>query len=193
MFIFSGIIRNYFLDIKDFRDIDIVLDGTLDIKSYLDEKNFNYTINNFKGYKIFIDDIAVDLWFLKDTWAFNHPQKMFENFEMPQIMPRTAFFNFSSIIFSFNKNEFYYTKDFTRFLRDKKIDMVFEHNPNNALCLVNSFYYSDKLNLRLGERLKKHLKKISNDCIDRAEEIQISHFGKVLYPNDKIKIRLKEL
>ncbi len=190
VYIFSGIIRNYFLKIEDYRDVDIFIDGDVDIELLV--KDFVYRINSFGGYKITIDKINVDLWFLKDTWALKNSQSVLD-IELAKYIPNTAFFNFSSIMFSFNENKFYCTNHFASFLQNKKINLVFKPNANYALCVVNSFYYSDKFKLQLTDKLKKHLNLLHKTNADKYEEIQRKHFGKITYTNETIDKRIKEL
>ena len=93
-------------------------------------------------------------------------------------------------MFSFNENKFYYTNHFASFLQNKKINLVFKPNANYALCVVNSFYYSDKFKLQLTDKLKKHLNLLHKTNAYKYEEVQIKHFGKVTYTNktiDKLK------
>ncbi len=190
VYVFSGIIRNFFLRIEDYRDVDLFIDGDLDIKSLI--QNYDYRINSFGGYKITIDNTNVDLWFLKDTWALKNSQGVLD-IELAKHIPNTAFFNFSSIMFSFNENKFYYTNHFVSFIQNKKINLVFKPNANYALCVVNSFYYSDKFKLQLTDKLKRHLKLLHKTNADKYEDIQVKHFGKVTYTNETIDKRIKEL
>lgn len=189
VYIFSGIIRNYFLKVEDYRDVDLYIDGDVDVESLI--KNFNYRINSFGGYKITINNTNVDLWLLKDTWALKNSQRVMD-IELAKYIPNTAFFNFSSIMFAFNENKFYYTKHFVSFIQNKKINLVFKPNANNALCVVNSFYYSDKFKLQLTDKLKKHLRLLHKSNSEKYEEIQKKHFGEVKYTNETIDKRIKE-
>lgn len=190
VYIFSGIIRNYFLKIKDYRDIDIFIDGVVDIEAMI--QGYNYRKNSFGGYKITINNTNIDLWFLKDTWALKNSQGVLD-LELAKYIPNTAFFNFSSIMFSFNENRFYYSKYFVSFIQNKEINLVYKPNANYALCVVNSFYYSDKFKLRLADKLKKHLKHLHKMNFDNYEETQLKHFGKVNYTNEDINKRILEL
>lgn len=190
VYIFSGIIRNYFLKIRDYRDVDVFIDGVVDIESLV--KGYNYYINSFGGYKISIDNTNVDLWFLKDTWALKNSQSVLD-FELAKYIPNTAFFNFSSISFSFNEDKFYYTNHFASFVQNKEINLVFKPNANYALCVVNSFYYSDKFKLRLANKLKKHLRFLHKSNANNYEETQLKHFGKVYYTNEDINKKIEEL
>lgn len=190
VYIFSGIIRNYFLKIEDYRDVDVFIDGVVDIESLV--KNYNYRKNSFGGYKITINNTNVDLWFLRDTWALNNSQKVLD-IELAKYIPKTAFFNFSAIMFYFNEEKFYYTNHFASFIQNRKINLVFKPNANYALCVVNSFYYSDKFKLRLADKLKKHLKLLHKSKADSYEATQLKHFGKVYYSNEDINRKILEL
>lgn len=190
LYLFSGIIRDYFLDIPGIRDVDIMIDTQESINHVLEK--YQYRRNSFGGYKITINSISIDLWHLKDTWALNNAQTVFD-LDIEKYVPNTSFFNFSSIIYSFKEKKFIYSKAFLRFLRDRKIDYVFKPNASYALCVVNSFYYNDKLHLEFTERLKKYLLKLNRAFSCEYEAVQVKHFGKVLYKKDYIEHRIKQL
>lgn len=190
VYIFSGIIRNYFLKIDDLRDVDIFIEGTIDLENII--SNYKYRKNSFGGYKITINETNIDLWFLQDTWALNNSQTALD-FDLAKYIPNTAFFNFSSIMFSFNENKFYYTKYFTRFLRDKKIDLVFIPNANYSLCVINSLYYSDKFKLKLTNKLKSYIKQLHHTTRGKYYETQLKHFGEIIYSNEEIEDRISTM
>ena len=190
LYLFSGIIRNFFLGVREVRDVDIMIDTTKDITSIVSKHK--HRKNSYGGFKIFINKTVIDLWYLQDTWALHNSQKVIE-FELEKYIPNTAFFNFSSIIFSFREDAFIYTKYFLRFLRDKKIDYVFEPNANYALCVVNSFYYHDKLKLPLSEKLKDYLFKLNKKYSSDYENVQLKHFGEILYSKKEIQKEIEEM
>jgi transposase len=188
-YIFSGIIRNFFLDINEARDIDIVLQDEIDINYYF--KNSEVKKNNFGGYKIFLDNMKIDLWYSENTWAYKY-QKNFD-FAYDFNIPETAFFNFSSISYNINEHKFNYTKHFLRFLRDKELDVVFKPNMNYELCIINSIYYSQKYNLKLSSSLKMYLKYLLMQSNKEFSLIQKTHFGKILFDNEYIVSYIENL
>lgn len=192
VFIFSGIIRDYFLfkEHKPFRDIDLIIEDDLILEDIF--QDLTYTKNSFGGYKIKFANVDIDLWVIKRTWALNRGQLKFE-FDYLNALPKTTFFNFSSIIYSLNTKTFIVGKDFLRFLRDKKIELVLEENPYPDLCIVNSFYYSDKLNLSIGDKLKSYLKFHFKANKDYLENVQLKHFGHILYSYDYLKDRIERI
>lgn len=189
VFIFSGVIRNFFLGINEVRDIDLVLKNAVDIHAYFD--GFTIKKNSFGGYKISKKGLNIDLWILENTWALKHHQKSLD-FDLELYIPSTAFFNFSAIVFSVNEMKFHKTKHFLRFLRDRQIDVVYKPNANYSLCIVNSFYYSDKFHLRISSHLKKHLFYLYKYYKNDIESTQLKHFGKILYSSNEISIRIAQ-
>jgi hypothetical protein len=182
--IFSGIIRNFFLSKTEIRDLDIVLADHIEIE-YLLSKASSVTRNSFGGYKIKFSEIDIDMWYLKDTWAFNH-QKTFDLNNLINLIPATAFFNFSAIIFSLSSKKFIYTIDFVRFLRKKEIDVVYKPNANKKLCVVNTYYYSLKYDLMISEKLIKLLRYLHFSTDGMYLETQKKHFGKRIFYNQEI-------
>lgn len=188
LYVFSGVIRDFFLDVPFHRDIDLVIDGDID-ESLLSK--CTYKRNSYGGYKIKVNNVSVDLWSLNKTWAFTY-QKSIE-FQLERELPNTAFFNFSSIIFSLAENKFLYSKHFLRFLRDKEINIVYKPNANQELCVINSFYYADKLKYRMGKDLIKYLKQTFKHDEEKYDYAQILHFGKILYSINEIENRINSL
>tara|TARA_R110001606_G_scaffold171842_1_gene317756 strand:+ start:104007 stop:104723 length:717 start_codon:yes stop_codon:yes gene_type:complete len=192
VFVFSGIIRNYFLHNYLVRDVDIVVESDDRIEEIL--RGVNHKKNSFGGYKIFLGGKNLDLWRMDKTWAvYRKNQQTMINLELEKIIPETAFFNFSAIIYSLNNRKFFYTKDFLRFLKNRTIDYVYEPNANPGLCVVNTFYYSDRYNLKVSERLSELIFMWHENGNKNYKELQIQHFGKQIYSDEQINIRLNQL
>lgn len=189
VFIFSGVIRNFFLGEKNNRDIDIILEKEIDIPAIFVGAEIKR--NSFGGYKIVCNNTTIDLWYLENTWAFKNEPLL--NFDLEIRVPGTAFFNFSSIIFSFNDKCFYYDNEFVKFLRDQEIDVVNTKNPNYKLCVVNTFYYSDKYQLKIKKRLKAFIVDLYQKLDKDYTEVQLKHFGKIMYPNEIIEHRMETI
>jgi hypothetical protein len=186
--IFSGIIRNYFLGLNEHRDIDIVLEKNVDIEKIFSD--YKIKRNSFGGHKIFLPHVHIDIWSLAETWAIK--KQPVHAFLSKGHIPYTAFFNFSAIVFSLHDKKFYYTKDFLRFLRDKQIDVVYQPNANYDLCVVNSIYYSEKYSLRLSPHLMGFLYYLHDKSKKAYEDVELKHFGHVLYSNEEISDRVKK-
>lgn len=191
VFIFSGVIRDFFTgDYECTRDFDCVVDGTFlrdsSIIDYL--RNSKYQLNSFGGLKIRRPNLVIDIWRLQDTWGIKEMNADVN----PNSLIKSAFFNFSSIVYDFKREKFIYDENFCKFLSTRTMDVVYEENPNIPLCLVNIFHYNYKylfsISLKMAGWVKKHYKPL----ID-LESIQVKHFGKVLYSQDEIDSFLIEI
>jgi hypothetical protein len=189
VYIFSGVIRNYFLNIISSRDIDVVFEGNINVDSLL--QNYDWVRNSFGGYKIKINDMNIDMWQLQDTWALSYQKTI--DYDLAKFIPNTAFFNFASIVYHYNNNKFYHTPDFAKFIRDREIDITYYPNANIPLCIVNSFYYSDKLGLPLGDKLVTYIKQKFRIESEDYTKVQIKHFGHILFTNEEMASRIKAL
>lgn len=199
VYLFSGVIRNYFLKKPyDLRDIDFMIEDDLDITNLF--PHLFITKNSFGGYKTKIASLPVDLWSISKTWGLNRGQLKLPFYtpedaseDISKSIPNTTFFNFSSIIFSMNQRKFIVGKPFLRFLRDKELDVVLEENPYPALCIINSFYYSEKYRLKLSKKLKKYIVHNYSTNIEKFNEIQLKHFERIIYSKNEIIEKIEEL
>lgn len=182
IYVFSGVIRNYFLNRHELRDIDFVVEDFSKIREFVEDYEFRE--NSFGGYKIKIGDIDVDLWETKNTWAFKYQNEI--DYKLFRAIPNTSFFNFSSVIYHLNRKEFILNEDFLKFLSKKELEISFYPNPNHQLCLINTLYYSEKYRLTIGIKLKSFLKKQSAKIDSNYAEVQIKHFGKIIYTRDEL-------
>ncbi|MFY0600474.1 MAG: hypothetical protein JXR03_12455 [Cyclobacteriaceae bacterium] len=192
VFVFSGIIRNYFLHNYLVRDVDIVVESDDKIEEIL--QNVDFRKNSFGGYKISLSGKNLDLWRMDKTWAvYREDHQITMNLDLERIIPETAFFNFSAIIYSLNSHKFLYKKDFVKFLKTKTIDYVYKPNANPSLCVVNTLYYSDKYDLKISERLSELIFQWHESGDRKYGEVQLKHFGKEIYTDEKIDFRLNKL
>lgn len=183
VYIFSGVIRNFLLGYLENRDLDIVIDNIDDIsipRKYLNK--IYYKRNSFGGYKLKVGKIVVDMWELNNTWGI---QKLnLKN--TPYSLIRTAFFNFSSIVYDFNNERFIYDEPFLEFFKiPHAMDIRYKENPNVPLCIINTFYYSLKYSFPIKYRLCKWVVEHYNANIN-FENIQLNHFKRIIFSNDDI-------
>jgi len=183
IYVFSGVIRNFFINPKhNIRDLDLVF-KTDNIKAVKQIVNlFNFSINSFGGFKININGLHIDFWNIEDTWAFSK-KKSFTVLHKELVLADSSFFNFSSIVFDLRFQEFIVTESFVDFLNKKEIDLVLEDNPYPPLCIVNTIYYSDTYQLKISKRLRRyfinHFKNYDSSDFDK---VQLKHFKSVIYP-----------
>ena len=181
VYVFSGIIRNFFLGYPEVRDLDIVISRNRIVipRKYI--SSLHVEKNSFGGRKYFIGDLKLDFWFLQDTWGIQEERKR------PNVntLIKSSFFNFSAIAYDFNNRKFIYTQEFRNFLSSNTLDIVYEKNPNIPLCIVNTIYYTQKFDLSIGDKLCIWFIKNYNNDVD-YEPIQKCHWGLVRYSNSII-------
>lgn len=186
-YLFSGVIRNFFLGYREIRDVDLVVESHPLVNEIISD--YDYRVNSFGGYKIQLNKLPIDLWYVDRTWAFTKNQTTMD-FGADKLLPHTAFFNFSSIMYSFREERFYYNKQFLYFIKDREIDAVYLPNANYKLCLVNTFYYADRYQLKISDRLMKWVIKTFQKESKEYSGIQHKHFGEVLYGDEEIERRV---
>lgn len=192
LYLFSGIIRDYFINIKDnnnydieIRDVDLVYDGALQMESVL--YGYDYIKNSFGGFKIKIGNTEIDIWNLHDTWGLRK-QNLSNNKNSIFNLPNSTFFNYSSIVYSLHDKEFIVGDPFIQFYDKREIDIVYEENPYPELCIVNSIYYYNKTNLKLSDKLISYI--LHHKNIDRKKliNIQIKHFKEEVIKKEEFDI-----
>ncbi|QQQ70355.1 hypothetical protein [Chryseobacterium indologenes] len=184
VYLFSGVIRNYFLNTYDRpNDLDLVLKMPNDV-NFLEGilKNYgDYRRNTFGGYKIFIDNLPIDIWFIEDTWAIaNNHIAIRHNIE--DSLLHSTFFNFSSIIYDLGNDEFIGDKLFHDFLESREMDIVLENNPNKILCILKIKHYSEKYRISLSSTvINYYIRNFYSYTKEEYIKAQKKHFGNVIY------------
>lgn len=192
VYVFSGIIRDFFLEIPNHeilqgkkkkrspRDLDFVLDG--DCKADMFTAG-NVHVNQYGGLKLEWGNVTVDVWSLEETWGIIEDGKPVT----PQSLLETSFFNFSAIVYDYNKEKFIIGRPFLDFLNTNILDVVYEKNPKPDLCIVNTLYYKEKLKCIIGQRLSQWIiNQYESNPMMEYDTVQQRHFGKILYDKKKI-------
>ena len=188
VYIFSGVIRDFFLNIDDVsRDVDIVLSGKSLDNVLVDGMK---VINRFGGVKVQKNGLTIDVWCLPRTWGIRKKKVH----STPDELIMTSFFNFSSILYDYRNQKFVVGDAFLDFMNNRMLDYVYENNPYPDLCVVNTLYYSQKLNCGISDRLKSWIRQYENGTLfHEYEEVQMKHFGRVLYDNQTIEEFVKSI
>ena len=188
VYIFSGVIRDFFLNIDEVsRDVDIVLSGNTLGNVLTDGLK---VINQFGGAKVQRDGLTIDVWCLPATWGIRRKKAQ----PTPEELILTSFFNFSSIVYDYKNNQFIVGDAFLEFMNTKMLDYVYEENPYPDLCVVNTMYYSQKMHCGISKRLKRWiLQHEVGTLFHDYEEVQKKHFGEVLYDNQMVENFLKSI
>ncbi len=184
VYVFSGAIRDFLLGYRDLRDLDMVIKNINKIEIPLSILGrCRIKKNSFGGYKIHSGNLTIDVWDLNNTWGIQKENKKGNILSLLD----SAFFNFSAIVYDYRRKKFIYKEDFLKFLENKTLEVVYENNPNQGLCIINSLYYNKKYGFPIGKSLAKWIRDHYSNDID-FRMVQNRHFGRVLYSNDEIRL-----
>ncbi len=129
-----------------------------------------------------VNELDIDIWLLGKTWEMK--QNRLES--SPANLVQTAFFNFSAIVYSINQQKFYQHTCFQQFLSQKYIDILYDENPNIQLCIINSLFYKENLQMQLSNNLKRWIVKYF-DMSESYEQIQLNHWKKIIYSKKQLQ------
>lgn len=182
VYVFGGVIRNFLLGYPFHRDIDFVV--------YAKEKitlpisllhGIDISKNKFGGVKLRLQHLSIDIWNLPSTWGL---QQIGGN-ATPYTLIKTVFFNFSAIVYDYNKQRFIYSEDFLKFYATKTMDIVYGKNPYPTACVVNTCYYAQEYSFTIGKKLRAWIgKQILGDDIETQ---QVRRYGEVKFQDAVVK------
>lgn len=188
LYVLSGVSRDYILERYDdeVRDVDLVIDTQILTDKLV--RKYKGHRNTFGGAKLQVNGVSVDVWPLQRTWG------IVDGHMTPDVdsLLKSVFFNCTAIVYDVAKRSFFADDSFFEFVEKGILDIVYEKNPDEPLCVVNAFCYQDKYGARFSQRLTDWL--IDADrFIEDYEETELRHFHKVVFPNLEIKHRVKQL
>ena len=182
IFVFSGITRNFLLGYLNNRDIDFVVLDSSKLRIPLSQiRNFTILKNKFGGYKLQVGNLTIDVWDVHKTWGILQESMRGTAYSLMN----TAFFNFSAIVFDYNKGMFYISDEFCEFYKTHVMEVVYAKNPRVETCIVNALYYADNYGFTIGESLRRWIVKHYTKELN-FEKAQQSRLQKVVYSNEMI-------
>ncbi|MDH4617376.1 hypothetical protein [Brevibacillus sp. AY1] len=174
------------------RDIDIIVDSKI---SNFDEvlDSYCYRRNRFGGYKVFLENIELDIWGISNNWAFreNILDAKFEN------ISKGSFYNFDSL--ALNLKTSYLDADiFIQAIREKLLDIIIEDkyinlNPTPEVNIVRAFIIRKYWELDFSNRVVDYITKWFsqyNNPIDILIEAEIKHYGKARLTSEDYHLQL---
>lgn len=176
-YIFSGIIRNFLLGYLENRDIDFVVINSPQLRipiSHLREVSIRK--NKFDGYKLHAKHLTIDVWDVEKTWGIVQEGMRGTAYSLMN----TAFFNFSAIVYNYNKRRFYISDEFCEFYATRVMEVVYTKNPKVETCIINALYYADRYEFIIGASLRKWVVSHYKYNLD-FRSAQMSRFRQVNY------------
>lgn len=190
IYLFGGAVRNYLDDeFENIRDFDFVIEFKNDKDSIAKfiSNDLKYKRNRFNGYKIYLNDISIDMWEMKDTWAFSKSKLK----PSPENLLKSVFLNLDSVLYSMNEctyiNEC--NQQYLSNKRNKILDIILEDNPCIDLNLLRAIIMQEKYELSFSNSLKKMFLDRYNDVnfINSLMHIQYAHYNKEVFKKSYIE------
>jgi Poly A polymerase head domain len=178
LIILGGALRDFSFN-RTPRDIDIMINSTV---TNFDDimKNYNYKRNRFGGYSVCIDDFELDIWSIKNNWAFkNHYYDIsFKN------VTKGSFFNVDAIAYNLNTGDID-ADSFVEALKYRILDINLEStyitkNPDPEKNVVRALRLRKTWNLEFSNILQDYCKtwfKNDENSKNILYNIEKRHYG----------------
>lgn len=179
--VFGGLLRDIALfGVKGFNsDIDLVVDCSVDkLASFFFEGELVFSRNKFGGYRVEVGGWTIDVWPIRETWAFKQNHVAYIGRESLLL---TTITNWDAVVFSFKDKKIISAPSYLECLRLGELEVVLTENPSKSGVLMRVVRaICDKRAKILMPRLLKYLKQelpkwTSNQIVLAQEEL----FGKV--------------
>ncbi len=181
--IFGGMIRDFLLGSpKGFRgDIDIVVNTDSLDELFFVFQNYPITRNKLGGLRIKLGSWDIDVWKLKDTWAFKNVNGL--NVDLNNL-PYTTFFGLDSISYNLRSKKIVCTPTYFDHFHRKVLDvtcpmysseqyilkkgfryiagMAFEPTPEMKVRLIRAYEHAVEHSMALNQRLHGFYKELSS-------------------------------
>jgi hypothetical protein len=174
----GGAVRD-FAFFRNPRDIDIIVNSKV---SDFDEvlKDFKYTKNRFGGYKVYLDNIEIDIWGINNNWAFKEKilDTQFEN------ISKGTFYNFDAL--ALNINTFNIDAEvFVESIKEKVLDITLEDeyvskNPTPEVNVLRAFIIHKYWGLRFSDKVIDYIQEWSrktSNPVDTLAKTELKHYG----------------
>ena len=195
VYLIGGILREYRDKgyIQELRDADFVIKVT-DRKRWNDLlEKYQPRKNRFNGFKLICSGLLVDIWELKETWAYREGVIKCDPEEYVKYLPCTVFLNIDAIIYDL-KEDVWYDEIYREALKTGLIDIVLEKNPYVLLNIVRAMVLRRKYKMKYSDSLCKLIGCERNRCVDFGKQlldVQQDRYGKIVLSENEIKQELK--
>jgi len=197
VYLIGGVLREFrdYGKIRYLRDIDIILDID-DVEAC--EKILamhNPQRNSFGGYKIECNGLIVDIWLLKETWAYREGIIRCASNEYSKKLIETVFLNIDGIMFDW-KNEVWYDKIYQEAMQSRILDVVLSDNPQILLNIIRAMILKNRYQMNYSERLKSIIcqrMKQESQMVERLYRIQQKRYKKEILSKSDIEHELMEI
>lgn len=179
--VFGGLLRDIALfGAREFNsDIDLVVDCSVDrLASFFSRSSLRFHRNKFGGYRLEVGGWTVDVWPIRETWAFKSNHIVYSGRDS---LLFTTITNWDAVAFSFKDKKIISSPSYLECLRLGELDVVLTENPNEDGVLMRVIRaICDKRAQILMPRLVKYLKQeLPKWTSIQIAEVQEKMLGKI--------------
>ena len=193
LYLFGGGLRDLLNNnLDNIRDLDFVMKSKnnemINLESYIPD-NINFKKNRFNGYKIFFDNLIIDIWDIENTWAF---KSNLLNGSVENLLD-SVYLNIDALLYYLNENRYINNCDET-YKKIKQLDIILEETPYEKLNLLRAIIYKNKYSLKISNNLKKrfynYVYEDNESLINDFMILQKEHYNHYIYTKQEL---IKEL
>ncbi len=193
LYLFGGGVRDLLNNnLDNIRDLDFVMKSKnnemINLESYIPD-NINFKKNRFNGYKIFFDNLIIDIWDIENTWAF---KSNLLNGSVENLLD-SVYLNIDALLYYLNENRYINNCDET-YKKIKQLDIILEETPYEKLNLLRAIIYKNKYSLKISNNLKKrfynYVYEDNESLINDFMILQKEHYNHYIYTKQEL---IKEL
>lgn len=194
IYLMGGLLRSYRDSlggagrISKIRDMDIAID--IKDQAGWDSlvENYAYTVNRFGGYKFFFGKLQVDIWDVKNTWAFREGKVEVIDGDYLTALAKSVYLNLDSIVYDVKRDK-WCDMGYTEALESGVLDIVLAENPYIELNIMRAMLARDKYGLHYSDSLKAVILKVAEakEFLPNMLAIQIRRYGAPIYLDDWMK------
>lgn len=193
----GGVLREYRDkgDIQQLRDIDIIIDITCEKiwMEFLDK--YHPARNSFGGYKVLCQDFILDVWILRETWAYRENIISCAPEDYIRYLPETVFLNLDAVIYDL-KNDVWYDQKYQEAVKKNEIDVVLEKNPQIMLNIVRAFVLKKRYAMSFSKKLINIIERekcTNGHFIKHLMDVQEERYKKIIIAQRELEEMLHSI
>ena len=146
-----------------------------------------YTRNQFGGYKFLCSGFIIDIWDVRETWAFRKKYIKVEDGDYFDYLPQSVFLNIDAIVCDL-KTDRWNDTIYREAIRKKELGIILKDNPFTELNILRSMIlrkrYDMRYSIELGELILSY--KPVEKLVRELMEIQKGRYGYEVLKEEEI-------
>ena len=165
---------------KKFRDIDFItsLDSTK-LLELVTTYCSRFKVNHLGGIKIIFADFTMDIWALRNNWAFTKNISNYNIHHKLESLANGSFLNFDSIVFDFKSKDIY-SSLYNKCIRNNTIDIIktgkayLKYSKPKSAILLRCYFLRTTYKFELSGRLCEYLFEVILSLMQREDSMETS-------------------